>query len=170
MEQQNSGGCRWTDTPHAASTSQVLALDPAEGLTAGSLQVLLGNWHQQAQIHALDMAADNLFLQIPRFQVAEGGTVHKHSLPLNIELDAPLQIPIFADDNSITVRWVAYEIMSRIVHEGHSPSQGHYRTVLLHPNRSGEHWYTEDGEVAAHAAALNEHIRSNCYILVCRRC
>ena len=44
--------------------------------------------------------------------------MHKHSLPLNMELDASLRIPIFADDNSITVRWVAKEIMSMLVYEG----------------------------------------------------
>ena len=130
---------------NAKSQVQVLALDPEEGLRHESLQVLLGNWHQQAQLHALDSEVDNLFLQIPRFQVLEGGLVLKHSLQLNITLNVPLQVPVFTHADSINVRWVNYEITSMIAHEGDSPSHGHYRTILLHPNRTGEHWYTDDG-------------------------
>ena len=64
---------------NAKSQAQVLALDPAEGLHHKSLQVLLGNWHRQAQLHALDSEVDNLFLQIPRFQVLEGGLAQAQS-------------------------------------------------------------------------------------------
>ena len=155
---------------NAKSQAQVLALDPAEGLHHTSLQVLLGNWHQQAQLHALDSEVDNLFLQIPRFQVLEGGHVLKHSLQLKITPNVPLQVPVFTHADSINVRWVHYEITSMIAHEGDSPSHGHYRTILMHPNRTGEHWYTDDGEEAEYQASINDHTASNCYILVCRRC
>ena len=58
-----------------------------------------------------------------------------------------------------------------IAHEGDSPSHGHYRTtILLHPNRTGEHWYTDDGKEAEYQASVSDHVASNCYILICRRC
>ena len=38
----------------AKSNTQLLALDPPEGLHHPNVQVLVNDWHQQAQIHALD--------------------------------------------------------------------------------------------------------------------
>ena len=64
---------------NAKSNTQLLALDPPEGLHHPNLQVLVNDWHQQAQIHALDSEVVHLLVQIPRFQVTEEGVVHKHS-------------------------------------------------------------------------------------------
>ena len=44
--------------------------------------------------------------------------MHKHRLKLSIDLQQPLQLPAFTDDCSISVRWVSYELISMIVHEG----------------------------------------------------
>ena len=132
--------------------------------------MLVNDCHQQAQIHALDKETEHLLLQIPRFQVTGDGNVHTHSLTLDLMPPQKLRIPVFTAPDTISVRWDAFEINAMVVHKGPTPNAGHYRTVLVHPNRTGAYWYTDDGEVATYEAALNEHVMSNCYILSCARC
>ena len=155
---------------NAKSNTQLLALDPPEGLHHPSLQVLVNDWHQQAQIHALDSEVAHLLLQIPRFQVTEEGAVHKHSLLLNFRSTQNIQIPVFVEPDSITVRWVSFAVNSMVVHEGPTPQVGHYRTALMHPNRTGAFWYTDDGTGAYYEAHMRDSVMSNCYILSCVRC
>ena len=81
-----------------------------------------------------------------------------------------IQIPVFVEPDSITVRWVSFAVNSMVVHEGPTPQVGHYRTALMHPNRIGAFWYTDDGTGAFYEAHMRDSVMSNCYILSCARC
>ena len=83
--------------------------------------MLVNDWHQQAQVHALDSEVAHLLIQIPRFQVTEEGAVHKHSLQLNLRSMQNIQIPVFVEPDTIAVRWVSFEVNSMVVHEGPTP-------------------------------------------------
>ena len=48
----------------------------------------------------------HLLAQIPRFQVTGEGFVHKHSLQLNMRSMQTLQLPVFTEPDTISVRWV----------------------------------------------------------------
>ena len=54
-----------------------------------------------------------------------------------------------------------------VVHEGPTPQVGQYRTALMHPNRTGAFWYTDDGTGAFYEAHMRDSVMSNCYILSC---
>ena len=95
---------------NAKSNAQLLALDPPEGLHHPNLQVLVNDWHQQAQVHALDSKVAHLLIQIPRFQVTEEGAVRKHSLQLNLQSMQNIQIPVFVEPETISVRWVSFAV------------------------------------------------------------
>ena len=111
-----------------------------------------------------------MIVQLPRFQVEDGGLVRKHCHALNLQLQQPVQLPVFVHPHSVEVRWVSYDITSVIKHEGEMPRQGHYRTVLVHPSRMGTHWLTNDGVEASEEASITQHAQENCYILGLRRC
>ena len=110
------------------SNSQLLFLDPPDGITSPDLQCLIQAWHQQAHIHVLDKTPSRLIIVLPRFHVVQG-QIRKNKSALHITNNQTILFPHYENAYTISVQWLRYQIAALIVHEGAYPTSGRYRCV-----------------------------------------
>ena len=93
------------------------------------LQVLVNQWYQQAEAHALDSTVPWLFLQLPRSSRDEQGNITKNHKPIIIP--KVLQLPVFESPHTLEPRWQPYHLIACILHHGPLLTSGHYSVLSI---------------------------------------
>ena len=148
------------------TAAPLLLLAAPGGIQDGELDALILNWHLQAQPRALCTAPTHIFLVLPRY-TTNNGVTRKTRVPITFN-NRCVHLPIFRNESSIACDWLAYDLISIIVHLGETVLTGHYRTVGLIPGRT-DAWYMDDGVTSERLATISPEIQSNCYVLGCIR-
>ena len=76
------------------------------------------------------------------------------------DFDQTIEVPTFITGLELQQR--LYMVQSAIVHQGHSPTSGHYRSLL----RVDQEWGFSDDGVPAQTVRLTEHHQRNVYVLL----
>ena len=117
---------------------------PLPYLGNGGLLQQIDHWGSQPVPHALSSSADLIVLQLPRF--VDGRKVLDH-----IQLHEKVFLPQFEAD-SIQVQRIPYRLTSFIIHLGHTPHSGHYRTAIL----TSEGWQLGDDDKPLEPLSLQD--------------
>ena len=111
---------------HHSSTDVALSLDLEQSCDPQSLQHLILIWHTQCLgTQALKNPPLILMIRLSRFQRLLNHT-HKVATPVIIE--PRVSVPLF-DDDTLHCTNVPYDVISVILHAGHSPDAGHYTST-----------------------------------------
>ena len=116
---------------------------------SAGIQTIVDSWSNQPIPHALSKSSELKILQLPRF--VDGRKVHD-PMPLQEEV----LLPQFEEDG-IQVHPVRYHLVSFIVHIGHTPHSGHYRTAV----RTAEGWRLGDDDKATEPVSLSDPLPLN---------
>ena len=150
--QVSHGGHAWPIHLPAARSSDATS----------SLQQLITQWHQQAQVHGLSTLSPVLALKIHRFD--DRG----ERIQFSIANEWRLKVPLFINKGS-DVHHLPYEACTIILHVGESVSQGEYCAVLL---EEGIPWFfTNDGKRAIKAKPKDiPLICQRAYLVILKQC
>ena len=92
-------------------------------------------------------------MQVGRFDVKPDGTYSKTDFKL--DLDSFVYLPVFRE-NLRDVYFLKYQLRACVVHHGPTPSNGHYRAVLLSSTGAiQDAFYTDDNTNARKVKRLN---------------
>ena len=150
-----SNQCQVSASGHAWPISLPAVLNPVNPC---SLQALVLQWHNQAQVHGLSQLSPLLALRIHRFD-DRGDRV-----PFSIQNSWKVDIPLYVDHTSAT-RPIPYEVSAIILHYGDTVSQGQCSAVLLED--SSPKFLTADGKKASKVRAKDiPQICQNAYIAI----
>ena len=124
------------------------------------LQDLLNFWHQQNDMRALTCTDPWIFVQLPRFAWHRG---RAKKTTQSYHITDKFQVPVYADEHSLLVRWESYSIKGIIQHHGHSPAAGHYTVIQT---GAQQHWVIDDEkEPRALESDMHKHVCANMYVL-----
>ena len=127
-----------------------------------SLQQLVMQWHQQAQVHGLSTSSPVLALQIHRFD--DRG----YRIQFSLANEWKIRLPLFINKGS-EIQHLPYEACAIILHTGESVSQGHYCAVLL--EEGVPRFLTNDGKRAIKAKPKDiPLICQRVYLIVLKQC
>ena len=148
---QNSWKCAWNaHRPRWVTDHHV----PAE---AATLQQVINAWYRQGEYNALTYTDGVVVVQLGRFVNGR-----KNMTPISGEA---IWLPIFAE--GINVVWESFRVTAVQVHLGHSPHQGHYRSLL----RAGGLWlYQDDGCQAKQVTFSAIHKRHGYLVWLLKSC
>ena len=109
---------------------------------ACTLQDLVTCWHEQAGPRALTEPSEFCVVQVGRFDVKPDDTYSKTDFKL--DFDSFVYLPVFRE-NLRDVYFLKYQLRACVVHHGPTPSNGHYRAVLLSSTSAiQDAFYTDD--------------------------
>ena len=157
---------------HHSSTDVALSLDLQQSRDSQNLQHLILSWHtQNLGIQTLKNPPLILMIRLSRFQMLSNGT-SKVTAPVIIE--PGVNVPVF-DDDTLHCTNVPYDVISVILHAGHSPDAGHYTTRLLTASAGSiepAQWSTDDARPAkliARDIRQDHNLSQQAYILLLGR-
>ena len=128
---------------------------PLPHLGQGGLQQQIDHWGGQPVPRALSSPSELIILQLPRF--LDGRKVLDH-----IQLQEEVLLPQFEAD-SIQVQQVPYRLTSFIIHLGHTPHSGHYRTAIL----TSDGWQLGDDDKPLEPLSLHDPLPlTSAYLVV----
>ena len=127
------------------------------------VQELVDRWHSQGVLQAFTELPPWLFLQLPRFFYhAPGWPVKQTQAYL---LTHHISLPKFSHSDRLNVLWVNYRVLAYIQHHGHTPTTGHYTTVV--PFRAGPSWLLDDDkDPQLMTSAQLDHLSANVYVVL----
>ena len=109
-----------------------------------------------------------IWMQLPRF-VHRDGRVQKVTKPLRLGADhRRISLPVFASTRDASINWQVYLVNAVIFHIGPTILEGHYRTMLFHPQVEGG-WLTDDARQAVWRATVPAQVETNCYLVCATR-
>ena len=124
---------------------------------AATLQQVINAWYRQGEYNALTYTDGVVVVQLGRFVNGR-----KNMTPISGEA---IWLPIFAE--GINVVWESFRVTAVQVHLGHSPHQGHYRSLL----RAGGLWlYQDDGCQAKQVTFSAIHKRHGYLVWLLKSC
>ena len=118
-----------------------------------TLSTLLRRWAQQHVISGVAEERRSVVIQLGRYALGRKNTVP-------VEFDQAAEVPVFVDGIEQELR--LYMVQAAIVHQGHMPTSGHYRSLLRPENTWG---FSDDG-VPAQAVHLSERHQRDVYVLL----
>ena len=133
-----------------------------------TLQDLVTCWHEQAEPRALTEPPAFCVVQVGRFDVKPDGTYSKTDFKL--DLDSFVYLPVFRD-NLRDVYFLKYQLRACVVHHGSTPSNGHYRAVLMSSTGAIQDAFYTDDNTNARKVKPAEHsvIAQNVYAVFLQR-
>ena len=125
---------------------------------AATLQQVINAWYRQGEYNALTYTDGVVVVQLGRFVNGR-----KNMTPISV--GEAIWLPIFAE--GINVVWESFRVTAVQVHLGHSPHQGHYRSLL----RAGGLWlYQDDGCQAKQVTFSAIHKRHGYLVWLLKSC
>ena len=157
---------------HHSSTDVALSLDLEHSRDSQSLQHLIFSWHtQNLGVQALKNPPLILMIRLSRFQRLSSGA-SKVTTPVIIE--PRVNVPVL-DDDALHCANVPFDVISVILHAGHSPDAGQYTSSLLTEpagSISTAQWSTDDARPAkliARDIRQGHNLSQQAYILLLGR-
>ena len=133
-----------------------------------TLQDLITCWHEQAEPRALTEPPAFCVVQVGRFDVKPDGTYSKTDFKL--DLDSFVYLPVFRE-NLRDVYFLKYQLRACVVHHGPTPSNGHYRAVLMSSTGAIQDAFYTDDNTNARKVKPTEHsvVAQNVYAVFLQR-
>ena len=144
-------GSTW---PLLLTTRPASSADDPTPCMACTLQDLVTCWHEQAEPRALTEPPEFCVVQVGRFDVKPDGTYSKTDFKL--DLDSFVYLPVFRE-NLRDVYFLKYQLRACVVHHGPTPSNGHYRAVLLSSTGAIQDAFYTDDNTNARKVKPTEH-------------
>ena len=158
-------GSTW---PFLLATRPASSADDPTPCMECTLQDLVTCWHEQAEPRALTEPPEFCVVQVGRFDVKPDGIYSKTDFKL--DLDSFVYLPVFRD-NLRDVYFLKYQLRACIVHHGPTPSNGHYRAVLMSSTGAIQDAFYTDDNTNARKVKPAEHsvVAQNVYAVFLQR-
>ena len=147
-----------TDTGGVCPVALLGDLSCIQGSRIGcTLQEVVDAWHSRAGSPALTPGTSCVALQLNRFRTDSAGS---RKCGTSVSIPRQLSIPCWIAGE---IRPTLFQVSAVLIHLGHTPSSGHYRSVLFEPN--GRCWYTDDDRSAVCPKVSDAKVfRENAYV------